>query len=334
MPNSWQKSLALEVLKTKQNEFAIEEIPVLDGEGNIIRKQDLFTDITAERTGYSFLDKLQRGYISHHSKSFEYTDDTQYLLGMFLRALKYHKNLDYLSVFNCVVREEIEKPRKKSYIPIVIGETYSLFIQATSYVFIVIQNSLTGDILKTIPFEKKANNAFLIRTDDLPTNEKFNQNTEEYLQIVVDTEQDVPVTALIGVYSTIPCAPIYNGTLSAKVPNGESFGFSVANYPSLYQAYEIIFNSKKISYNTDSSQTKNSEGSSVEIEIKKNTHFAEKLKGCMLGTSISNQSNKAIRRSVQLLFNGENVEEIIKRNTPGLFDINGNSDRRFPTQGV
>lgn len=319
MPNSWQKSMALEVLKTQQNEFLMEKTQI--------------TSKVAERTGYTFLDKLERGYISHNSRSFEYTDDTQYLLGMFLRALKYHKDLDYLSVFNCITSEEIEAPRKRSYIPIVIGESYSIFVQATSYVKLTIENSLTNEVIKTIPFEKSANKAFIVRTDDL----QINENLLEYLRLVIDTEQDINVTAVVGVYSTMPCLPVFPWSpigseeavgkeLSARVKNSSDLGFSVANYPSLYVSFEIDANQRSDEdFSNDSVQA---------AQIQKRKRYASKFIGNILGTSVSDASNKSIRRSVQLLFDTSTVSEAVKRNTTGLYNINGISGKHFPTQGV
>lgn len=129
MINEWLDSLYLELDKHTQSEVSENR------------------QLKSERTGYSFFEDLTRGYIVHHPMSKEYSGDTQYLLGMYLRALKQLTGLDTLHLYNCITTEQEINQAYYHYSSVILGRVYSIYVNTYFPVTAYLRLSHTGEII-------------------------------------------------------------------------------------------------------------------------------------------------------------------------------------------
>lgn len=108
MPPEWQESLGLALSAVKQSK-------TMGG-------------VEAEITGYKFQqdDVLQRGFVNQQVKSFELDEQAKYLLQLYLRALRDHKELDFLPYLQ-LGTTTYKFPDYVTVAPIVAGRKYSVY---------------------------------------------------------------------------------------------------------------------------------------------------------------------------------------------------------------
>lgn len=303
MPNSWQKSMGLSVQPFSQDEF-----------DSIAR---------AENTGYAFLDKLQRGYISHKQRTFEYSGDTQYLLGMYLRALKKMKGIDLMPFYNCVTETESSTNQKVFHAPIVVGEKYSIYCDSTLPIKLEAIYTNTEIVLYSEQIRKcSSDRPFVFDSSALESASEYDENSLEYIELRLTTRGLTNLTVLEGEYTDGIPMPIVGETISAKaLTYGES---EAALFPRLAKPFRIEFfqtNSENIS-ETDAR---------IPFTSYPTKYWSKKLISCLLGYTVTNESNQEIKQDFQSRFanKGSTVEETVKINSPGLYDINGYTDSRL-----
>lgn len=277
MPNSWQVNIGLEVQSSKQIEFDEKAI--------------------SERTGYTFLDDLSRGYISHKPKAYSYSGDTHYLLGMYLRALKELKGLDYLPFYNCVTRVETKHLRQISYAPVMRGKVYSIFYDSMFPAIIDVRYSHTGASLlpakKSI--SKPSDSAYNVKIDF-----DIDENLVEYVELVIETNKNIDVAVIEGEYHSYPSCLIFDSGLTSRVQGVIQGDGSTKTLSKLFP---------KIG--------------------KTKENWSPKLIQCLLGISVSDTSDIEIKRDLLATFTGSTVEDAVKNNIRGFYDVNGYSDKRL-----
>ena len=276
MPNSWMRSMGLGIENTKRIEFD--------------------SKVHSENTGYSMFDSLNRGYISHKPKMFEYSSETHYLLGMYLRALRDLKGINYLPFYNCVNKTEEIRHTRYSYAPIILGEKYSIFADSILPLKLSVRYSHNGQVLLSRPLNRISTNRPIIFDSKEITG--VSENLLEYLELVLESTSNIEVSVLEGIYQGSGVAPIFEGTISAMRRYDESTAGKT----------NILI--PKLSKEHDS--------------------YSSKLIQCLLGLSVSDQSNSEIRQELISAFgNASTVSDTVRKNTKGLYDIDGNSDRRL-----
>lgn len=306
MPNSWQKSMGLSVQPFSQDEYA----PA--GEITVV----------AENTGYAFLDKLQRGYISHKHRTFEYSGDTQYLLGMYLRALKKMTGMNLMPFYNCVNEIESKVNQAIFHAPIVAGEAYSIYCDTTFPITMEVVYTNTNSII----FKKQirscsSNRPFVYDTSVIESMEGYDENSLEYLELRFTTRGITNLSVIEGTYAEGIDMPIIGQTITAKSMTYTQI--EAALFPRIAKPFRIEF------FHTNSDNAI-SDGTKIPFTSYPTKYWSKKLLTCLLGHTVTNESNQEIKSDFQSRFTnkGATVEDTVKMNSTGLYDINGYSDNR------
>lgn len=289
MPNSWQESLQLKIDSTKQSEF------------DAIATQEL--------TGYKLTDSLDRGYIKHTPMSNDYSSDTQYLLGMYLRALRDIKRINLMPFYNCVTSEKSEGAINVSYATVLNGYTYAIYIDTQISPKVYLRYSNNGERIGGCEYltRKNANGKFIFicnRTDIKP-------ELQEYLELVIESPnfQSVSVLEDISVddynngkksmYEDLIAQPVFENSLSGKIKY-QNGSVKVLHQSELFPSL-----------------------------MKNHTRWSNKLIQCLLDVSINEDSPREIKQLLLNKFSGSSVSESARVNTPGVYDINDYTDKRL-----
>ena len=195
MINQWTESIGLSIKNHTQFELKNQE--------------------NYEKTGYSLLDNLTRGYLAHKQDSLKYSERTHYLLGMYLRALKELKNLNAMPLYNCITGYSVKGPKHVLRAPIISKRLYYIFIN--TYMFTDIQVCYSTDDTaltesKTFKIEsyRKPLKLYIAENEndpDIPSdaevlvlNDSFKENLAEFLELRVTVNSNVTAAVIEGPY--------------------------------------------------------------------------------------------------------------------------------------
>ena len=285
MPAVWQESLGLRLDKTKQES--------IEGTNSM------------ENTGYLFQqdDPLERGFVNHTSRTKTRTSKNDYIMQLYLQAIKYHKGEDYTSYF--LPSETVyEFPNYITRVPVILGETYSIYGATTLPIRVLIYSELTGsteplyDSNSTVL--EPASLSFL-RQKVIDTTFLCSaalQGLEEYL--IMEVIGNVGVAIVSGSYDLLPLQ-------KEDDLNVSSFGarfIEGRNADLLYPAClpSVAYFQKP---------------------------YSEKLIPSLLGINITDNSSPVARTMLPDTLSGQSTEEKIRVNTEGLYDIDENLGRNF-----
>lgn len=169
-------------------------------------------------SGYSLGEELSRGYLQHRPNSIEYSSETHYLLGMYLRAVKQLKNLDAMHLYNCVTSSKQENTRYIYSAPIILNRVYSVYVSSMLPIKVYLYNSALNEKLAdsestiNIKFSNNASTfiAYIEESEDEAAKidtvfkiekKKFNTNLEEFLELRIETPTELNVAVIEGDYS-------------------------------------------------------------------------------------------------------------------------------------
>lgn len=279
MINEWAKMTGLQIHSSTQTE------------------QTSFVDsVISERSGYSMLDRLERAYLSHEVSSLEYSDETHYLLGMYLRALKELEGLDYMHLYNCVQYSEVIGSKRYWHVPIVYGRTYTLKANTYEPIEIDLKYSNKSDSLfentKILSTSGSSTAIILGSTGNAIDWNLINRQQifDEFLELVVITRPNIQVAVVEGSFSNL-----IPGRVKVCIENCDFIEIS-KTVPS------ILCNYKR---------------------------FSDKLIELLLDTAITEKSNDSIKEKALQLYPANSIKEAAKFYTIGTYDIDGYIDKRL-----
>lgn len=291
MINEWLDSLGLEItgnleIKSKRKEWIEDR-----GEGT----NKVFY------SGYQTFDKLNRGYISHKQVSMEYSDETHYLLGHYLRALRDIKNLDYMHLYNCVMSKEMKNNEITWRIPIIKGRCYKVWINTILTARYFVRETLTLDKSK---LSKEAyirtfgvNNPIIFVTD--------NKNVVGDNIIKIDYEEEN--------LEKIKNNPNYDEFYELDIITGANAAVSAIEM-TMESDENIYFEKNPVAYPLIS----------VTFE-----RYSPKLIELLLNTGITDQSNYKIKETALNKYSSPSIKSLARNKTPGRYDIDDYVDKRI-----
>lgn len=291
MINEWLDSLGLEItgnleIKSKRKEW-------IEDRGEDTNK--------VFYSGYKTFDKLNRGYISHKQVSMEYSDETHYLLGHYLRALRDIKNLDYMHLYNCVMSKEIKNNEITWRIPIIKGRCYKVWINTILTARYSVRETLTLDKSK---LSKEAyirtfgvNNPIIFVTD--------NKNVVGDNIIKIDYEEEN--------LEKIKNNPNYDEFYELDIITGANAAVSAIEM-TMESDENIYFEKNPVAYPLIS----------VTFE-----RYSPKLIELLLNTGITDQSNYKIKETALNKYSSPSIKSLARNKTPGRYDIDDYVDKRI-----
>lgn len=291
MINEWLDSLGLEItgnleIKSKRKEW-------IEDRGEDTNK--------VFYSGYQTFDKLNRGYISHKQVSMEYSDETHYLLGHYLRALRDIKNLDYMHLYNCVMSKEIKNNEITWRIPIIKGRCYKVWINTILTARYFVRETLTLDKSK---LSKEAyirtfgvNNPIIFVTD--------NKNVVGDNIIKIDYEEEN--------LEKIKNNPNYDEFYELDIITGANAAVSAIEM-TMESDENIHFEKNPVAYPLIS----------VTFE-----RYSPKLIELLLNTGITDQSNYKIKETALNKYSSPSIKSLARNKTPGRYDIDDYVDKRI-----
>lgn len=273
MINEWAKMIGLQIHTTTQTEQSA--IPA---------------SVIAENSGYKMFDKIERAFLSHEVSSLSYSDETHYLLGMYLRALKEIDNLDYMHLYSCIQYSEVIGSKKLWHAPVIFGRTYSVKVNTYWPITVNLKYSntgisLTGDLLlKTTGSNSSVilgSAGNVIDWEKLERNEIF----DEFLELVITTRPEVQASVVEGSFANLT---------PGKMKSID--GYVCKTIPSVLCNYR---------------------------------RFSTKLVELLLETAITEDSNSAIKTRALQLYPADSIEEAARKYTNGIYDVDGFIDKRL-----
>lgn len=296
MINEWITSMKLEIEQNLQLEN--------------YKNTDASIKFNSGFSGYSLGENLNRGYLQHNPNSIEYSSETHYLLGMYLRALKQLKNLDALHLYNCVISSKQENTRHIYSAPIILNRVYSIYVSSIlpikvylynsalneklnipeSTINIKISNSASTLIALTKDFETASQIDTVFKVDDTT----FNNNLEEFLELRIETPVELEVAVIEGNYSL-------SGS-QIRVPVNDTSSKVILKNNSLYTG---AFYSK----------------------------YSPKLIEFLLNTAVTEDSNSEIKKAALKLYPEKSISAAAKKylvEKKFKYDIDDFIDKRLP----
>lgn len=291
MINEWLDSLGLEItgnleIKSKRKEW-------IEDKGEDTNK--------VFYSGYQTFDKLNRGYISHKQVSMEYSDETHYLLGHYLRALRDIKNLDYMHLYNCVMSKEIKNNEITWRIPIIKGRCYKVWINTILTARYFVRETLTLDKSKLSKEDYirtfGVNNPIIFVTD--------NKNVVGDNIIKIDYEEEN--------LEKTENNPNYDEFYELDIITGTNAAVSAIEM-TMESDEDTYFEKNPVAYPLISATFE---------------RYSPKLIELLLNTGITDQSNYKIKETALNRYSSPSIKSLARNKTPGRYDIDDYVDKRI-----
>lgn len=281
MPNAWQTSLGLSLCATKQL--------VTSGQASV------------ESTGYAFQqdDSIQRGFVNHVSRTKTRTKVNDYIMQLYLQAIKYHKGEDYSSYF-LPSTTHYEFPHYVTETPVIMGEAYSIYGSTTLPVRVLLYSEVLGGVAQPVydtevclgvtakGCSMSSLRQYVVDTAQIYFEDSQFEGVEEYF--VLRVVANVGVAIIPGQYNclNLGAAPARQGFDAHTVVTDEPSVTYPAQLPSV--AYT-------------------------------GRAYANKLIPALLGINITSNSSPATNALLPAALSGRSFEEKILLNTSGLHDV-------------